>query len=198
MNSREAFWMWFREHEDELLHLENRREWAFDQLASQLQKIDPRLTFEFGPESKRRELIISAGGVRNAFGAVSALVASAPIMDHWQVTAFRPRRSPPTIIELAGKRVDSRDVEFTLLDNGKTTGIYLFIPGYPADDADLKQIGYLLLDELLGEYDVEMKLGLIKMLSPEEHTAGERYPLDELPIQFDKLVSQLGLSDARA
>ena len=40
------------------------------------------------------------------------------------------------------------------------------------DDVDLKQIGYLLLDEALGEYDVETRLGLIKMLSPETSTNG--------------------------
>jgi len=68
----------------------------------------------------------------------------------------------------------------------------LYIPGFREDDIDLKQIGYLLLDEALGEYDVEVRLGLIKMLSPETKTEVDRYPLFELPTRFDQLISQLG------
>jgi hypothetical protein len=107
------------------------------------------------------------------------------------VTAFRPRRTPPNIVEFQGKRVAPRDVWFSLLDNGKTPGIYLSIHDFQEDDANLKQIGYLLLDGTLGEYDVESRLGLIKMLSPQTATDGERYPLSELPAKFDELVSRL-------
>jgi hypothetical protein len=82
-------------------------------------------------------------------------------------------------------------VQFTLLDNGKIAGLCLFIPGYREGDADLEQIGYLMLDEALGEFDVEMRLGLIKMLPPETRTEGDRYPLADLPNHFDKLVSKL-------
>ena len=66
-----------------------------------------------------------------------------------------------------------------------------FIPGFREDDADLKQIGYLLLDETLGEYDVESRLGLIKMLSPASQREGGRYPLRELAARFDELIFQL-------
>jgi hypothetical protein len=85
-----------------------------------------------------------------------------------------------------------------LLDNGKIAGIYLFIPGFREDDADLKQIGYLLLDETLGEYDVESRLGLIKMLPPDARTNGDRYPLAELPRLFDQLVARLEGRSGRA
>ncbi len=76
-------------------------------------------------------------------------------------------------------------------------GIYLFIPGFREDDVAFKQIGYLLLDATLGEYDVEVRLGLIKMLSPEMRTVADRHPLAELPTLFDQLVSRLeGRSEA--
>jgi hypothetical protein len=48
-----------------------------------------------------------------------------------------------------------------------------------------------MLDDTLGEYDVESRLGLIKMLSPDTRTDEERYPLDELLALFDELVSKL-------
>jgi YD repeat-containing protein len=135
--------------------------------------------------------IISAGGIKRAFPAVASLVDAVPPLDRWQVTAFRPRRTPSSVVEFRGKRVDPGDVQFSLLDNGKIAGIYLFIPSFREDDADLKQIGYLLLDETLGEYDVESRLGLVKMLPPDTRTEAERHPQVELPILFDRLVSRL-------
>jgi len=194
MTAQEEFWNWFTQHDTELFDFDPRREAEreriFDELASELQKVDPELTFEFGPNAPRREFVLSAGGIKRAFPAVISLAKAAPALDRWKVTAFRPRR-PPNIVEFRGKRLDPRNVQFSLLDNGKTAGVYLFIAGFQENDPDLKQIGYLLLDETLGEYDVESRLGLIKMLSPETRTDGMRYPLAELAARFDDLVSQL-------
>ena len=166
MTPQDKFWNWFLQHESELFDFDPRqeaeRERLFDELASELAEVDPDLAFEFGPNKLRREFVISAAGIKRAFPAVVALMAAAPTLDRWELIAFRPRR-PPNIVEFRGKRVDPQDVQFTLLDNGKMTGINLFIPGFREDDVDLKQIGYLLLDEALGEYDVESRLGLIKI-----------------------------------
>jgi hypothetical protein len=195
MRTEEKFWNWFVMHEAELFEfdpsLEVERERLFDQLAAALQKVDPDLAFEFGPNGARREFVISAGGVKRAFPAVVALAKAAPPLDRWSVTAFRPRRSPINPVDFQGKHIHPDDVQFTLLDNGKTAGIYLFIPGFRDDSVPLKSIGYLLLDEALGEYDVETRLGLIKMLPPEAHTEGTRYPLPNLPKHFDRLVARL-------
>ena len=105
--------------------------------------------------------------------------------------AFRPRRTPLNTVEFQGKRVDPRDVQFSLRDNGKTAGVYLFIPGFQENDPDFKAIGYILLDEALGEYDVESRVGLLKILSPQTPTGGERHPIADLPSLFDSLVARL-------
>jgi hypothetical protein len=191
MTAQHEFWNWFLQHEAELFDFEADRERIFDQLAAALQRVDPNLTFEFGPRQARREFVISAGGIKSAFPVVSALAGAVPPLERWRVTAFRPRRTPDSTVEFRGKRVDPKDVQFSLLDNGKIAGVYLFIPGFRDDDAELKQIGYLLLDETLGEYDVEARLGLIKMLPSETRIDGERYPLSELPARFDQLISRL-------
>jgi len=192
---QDAFWNWFIQHESELFGFdpgqEIERERLFDQLAAELQKVNRDLTFEFGPKGPTREFVISAAGIKDAFPAVVRLAEAAPALDRWQITAFRPRRATVMMIEIEDKRVDPKDVQFSLLDNGKMAGIYLFIPGFREDDVALKQIRYLLLDEALGEYDVETRLGLIKMLSPDTRTTGDRYPLAQLPKLFDQLVSRL-------
>jgi hypothetical protein len=57
-----------------------------------------------------------------------------------------------------------KDVFFSLLTKDSVIGLQLFIPGFSENDVTLKQIGYLMLDDALGEYDVETKIGLIQML----------------------------------
>ena len=195
MTPQNKFWSWFIQHEMELFTLdldrETEREELFDELARELRKVDPDITFEFGPNQARREFIISAGGIKRAFPAVASLADAAPPLDRWQVTAFRPRRTPFNVVDFRGRKVDSKDVQFSLLENGKMAGVDLFIPGFRENDADFKQIGYLLLDEALGEYDVEFRLGLIRMLPLDIRTEGKRYPLAELPALFDQLISRL-------
>lgn len=189
--SREAFWNWFVRHEGALFNFETDRERIFDELSIALHKVDADLTFEFGPREATREFVVSAGGIKRAFASVVALVGAAPTLDRWKVTAFRPRRWPLYTVELQDKSVDPKDVQFTLLRSGGIAGIRLFVPDFHEDDLALKQIGYLLLDDALGEFDVESYLGLIEMLSPLTPTDGERHPLAELPSRFDLLMSRI-------
>src|SRR4051812_17973670 len=191
MDANQDFWNWFASNEESLFHFEQNQGKAFGQLATALAKVDPDLTFEFGPQNDRREFVISAGGIKRAFPVVSALVSAAPKLPRWQIIGFRPRRGHTGVFEIGSTRVDTSDVEFSLLDNGRIAGLYLFIPGYEDNNTNLKQIGYLMLDDFLGEYDVEMKLGLIEMLPFESEPEMERYPLKELPGRFDRLVIQL-------
>jgi len=142
--------------------------------------------------------VISAGGIKAGFPAVTALLAASPKFERWQVTAFRPRRDGSFIITLSDKQIDPKDVQFNLHTVGKVIGICVFIPGYSDDDPDFKTAGYLLLDAALGEYDVETKIGPIKIRSPETQTEGERYPFSELPAKFDQLTSRLGYPGASA
>jgi hypothetical protein len=55
----------------------------------------------------------------------------------------------------------------------------------------MKHIAYLMLDEALGEYDVETKIGLIQMLPRETPPSMKRYPLSKLAELFDELASRL-------
>jgi hypothetical protein len=191
IDPQQVFWQWFDAHQDELFNFETDQERVFDELSQQLIQVHPDLTFEFGPKTDRREFVISAGGIRGAFPAVSSLVAAAPTLDRWRVTAFRPRRTPLNSVQLAETCIDPSDVEFSLLTKGSVIGIQVFIPGFRESDLTLKQIGYLMLDDALGEYDVETKIGLIQMLPPEAPRTYRRYPFSELPSLFDQLASQL-------
>lgn len=47
---QENFWKWFQENESALFDFEKDQERVFDSLISQLHKISPHITFEFGPK----------------------------------------------------------------------------------------------------------------------------------------------------
>jgi hypothetical protein len=194
-SKEEQFWDWFIRHEEKLLNFEVDQERIFDKLANALQRVDRDLTFEFGPPEIQRELVISASGIYRAFPAVSALVAAAPTLERWRWTAFRPRRSVGNPVEFQGKCIYPTEVEFALADNGKIAGLYLFLPDFSEGDTALKMIGYLLLDEALGEFDVVTRLGFVEMRSrdtpPDTTGMSKRYPLFELPRLFDQLNLQL-------
>lgn len=183
----QSFWKWFVANEAMLFDFERDQERVFGKLASRMRRIEPNLTFEFGPKTSiGREFVISAGGIKSAFPAVLSLVAAAPRLERWQVTGFRPRRDPILTIELRGRKADSEQVEFSLIDNGTIIGIYLFIPGFDESDVTWKEIGYLLLDVALGEYDVETKVGPFSVSSPDSAQPGTRFPFKDLPEIFDR------------
>ncbi|HEY2857887.1 MAG TPA: hypothetical protein VGJ21_05685, partial [Terracidiphilus sp.] len=139
----------------------------------------------------QREFVISAGGLRNAFPAVTSLVAAAPVLERWRIVAFRPRRDTICSVQIGDTSIEPSEVEFSLLTKGEAIGIRLFIRGASETNSTVQQIGYLMLDEALGEYDVETRVGLIQMVPPDTPRTGPRHPLTELPLLFDQLVSQL-------
>ena len=182
-----AFWKWFVRNEAMLFDFEKDQEKTFHLLATELQKIHSSLTFEFGPKiNSIRDFVISADGIRAAFPAVIELAGAAPTLERWRVIALRPRTTPINAIEINDIKADPSQVEFSLIDNGTEIGVYLFIPGFDEKVLAWKQIGYLLLDEALGEYDVETAIGPIGMYSPESDISGERFPLPDLPAIFDR------------
>jgi hypothetical protein len=144
-----------------------------------------------GSQGLKREFIISADGLKEVFPAVVKLFQAAPKLERWQFMAFRPRCAELRSIEVGDKEISPEDVTFSLLSNGSVAGIHLFIPGFREDDASYKSIGYLLLDECLGEYDIETRVGLIRMFPIDAPHQFERHPLVELAELFDKLTAQL-------
>jgi len=190
--SKEAvFWRWFQANDSRLFACEKDSKAVFDALATAMDKVHPDLTFEFGPirTDGRREFVISAAGIKAAFPNVEALYAAAPKIDHWIFVKFRPRRFPLHDLKFAAKEIRAQDVHYLLIRDkqpGKV-GIVLFLDGYrEAEKTDFGQMGYLFLDEALGEYDVEMKVGVIIFQGRDAKHFGESHPLPELPQDFDR------------
>ena len=186
----EDFWRWFQRNEAALFDFELDQERIFDRLGAEMRKVHPSLTFEFGPKQRnRREFVISADGIRQAFPKVESLFAAAPPLPKWQFIKFRPRRE---LLDLSydGVSVKASSVFVLLRPDGAKAGVTVVIPGYTkAAHRTYLAIAFLLLDQAIGEYDVETRVGSIDVQAPS--TPGRAgHSLRELPAAFDSFVSK--------
>lgn len=183
------FWNWFQRSEASLFDFERDQEWIFDRLAAEMRKVHPRLTFEFGPKQNgQREFVISADGIREAFPKVESLFDSTPALPRWKVIKFRPRRDPFDI-QYKGITVTANSVSVQIDRDGDKAALTLFIPGYTASERNTYGgIAFLLLDQALGEFDVETRVGSIDIQALSEGNS-RSLPLEQLPKAFDAFFS---------
>jgi hypothetical protein len=176
----DSFWQWFRENEDSLFKFEQDQEKVFDQLGSQMHKIHSSLTFEFSPvHDNQREFVISADGIKDAFPAVEALYAAAPSLPRWKFIKFRPRREPADITYEA-ITIKAMDVLIRVEQNGALIDLFVYVPGYSKKAHNAyAAIVFLMLDQALGEYEVETKVGGIRIDSIDK-AVGRTVTLAEL------------------
>jgi hypothetical protein len=181
----QTFWAWFESNEPALFDFEKDRERTFDRLTAEMHKVHPSLTFEFGPkENGHREFTISADGIREAFPKVEALYAAAPSLPQWRFLKFRQRRKPSDI-SYGGVTVQARTVAVQVNPDGPTrVDITVFFPRYPdAAERTYKTIMFLLLDDALGEYGVEMHVAAISV-KPISQAPPQACSLEALPKVF--------------
>lgn len=156
------FWSWFQQNASRVARFEQDQERVFNELQTELQRVHPGLTFEIGPVTDgTRKLVVSADGIREHFPAVQALVAAAPSTPGWRVVAFRQRKSSVHHVRMGDLSLGPEDVWFKARGQpGKRLDVELFIRGYaPEEHQRFAQVGYLMLDDVLGEFDVETKVG---------------------------------------
>ena len=72
------------------------RERLFDDLAKQLARIHPNLTFEFGPKADKREFVVSAAGIKKAFSEVRNLLCLRPALSDGTLLLFDRGDHSPT------------------------------------------------------------------------------------------------------
>ena len=162
------------------------------ELGELIARVHPDLEFDVGPlEAGRRELVISAGGIRDAFPAVEALARGAPPLGRWDVVRYRQRHPVSGTVTLQGLSLSPENVRFEIPAGGPAEGIVLYMPGYSAQEhSRYLALALLMLDALLGEYDVETKLGsiVIENLGPDR--GARAMTLERLPGVFDGLLHE--------
>jgi len=190
-NPKTEFWKWFTKHQEELFHFEKNQDSLFTQLSLKLKSVNENLVFEFGPiRNDRREFCISADGLKDAFPAVIDLVEKAPDLPSWEFYAFR-QRVPGDIIKIKMGDVDLGydDIYFRYGEDedGEKMGIELNIRNYDSEKKTTKNAAFILLDGLIGEYDMETRISWIDFVKLEEENIEKLFPLIELRNLVDLL-----------
>ena len=89
-------------------------------------------------------------------------------------------------IEYGGVKVKADDVYCTVEPDRGKAGITVFINGYEAEKhKTYGGIAFLMLDQSLGEYDVETKVGFVQVKSFSSESTLEKKPIKEVTKVFD-------------
>ncbi|MED4255812.1 hypothetical protein P4689_24765 [Priestia megaterium] len=160
------FWSWFEKNSEDYFQLdENNYDLLFNKLGLQLSKYHKDLTFEFSVEINqgKREFIISAEGMVSAFPAVIKLVEEAPRLEKFNIVAFRQRQNSEQEIYFEDIVLNTKDIFFTYREDKQMNclDIVIYIKGYTEENDQFIGAAFIMLDSLIGEYDVGVKLGEI-------------------------------------
>lgn len=185
------FWAWFLANEPLLYYgTENptHRMEVLGEVSKQLKKLNKYVVFELSPirAGEFKELIISADGIEEAFDTVIQLIKYAPKHKNWQFTAFRPRmESTDLSISMGLIDFSYNDLFFRYVLTDKEFGIELNVRNFNNTDWE-KNALFILLDSLIGEYDVVTQLDWVEWTILDETEEEELFPFVELRAIVDE------------
>ena len=188
-DKEKQFWEWFIVNKTRLYEQKEQQEKIFDELTEQLHMVDPNLMFELSPIDSDgiREFTVSADGIKQYFPIVKSLVSKAPHIDKWKINAFR-QRIPGDDITI--KYDDSVKVSYDNIyfryahDSGKIA-LELNVE-HLIDSPNFKNAVYILLDGLIGEYDMETQISSIDFVLLDTNKIPNLSPLVDLRGVVDK------------
>lgn len=178
----ELFWTWFEEHQNILFEINHEQYEWYDALSQQLKAINKGLTFEFSSNDLdvKKDLFISADGMNKIFPLVIKLVQSAPLLDKWNIKAFRQRILNQNIsIQINDIELSYQDMYFSHRPDFDKIGLEIHVRNF-IDNQDYVSGIFIMLDALLGEYDVGTQISFIKWQKLVENQVDQLTPFTQL------------------
>lgn len=189
-----VFWTWFSKEEGRLAEEARAKDptGAMMTISGHLEAASPGVLAEIAvgqAPMHPHTLVITADGDRKLFPVVKKVVAAAPALTKWKVVAFRQRSDWGSSIEIDGFTGKAEDFYFRELrrTNGKVDVEVLVKGMTDTNEKAAQRVAYLMLDHLLGEYDVETKVAGIAVLSLPENPGDDVKPLAKLVGVIDAL-----------
>ena len=95
-------------------------------------------------------------------------------------------------IEIDDVALSPQEVLFDYDYTDNKVDLDIYIEDFDPDNEKMYHVVFILLDNIIGEYDVEMKIGQIDMHPLSTHTHPEQLrPLNELPRIVDNLSHKI-------
>lgn len=188
------FWKWFEEKQERLHRdaLDNQRAIrTVQEIENRLRKVVP-LSIEISPTDSIVEMTISADGIRNLFPIVALLCNQAPSVKGWRILPLRRSKTFGTL-HLQDGSVSMEACKFLaeVTADGKINTT-LYIEGLK--DSNIEEFmvaGFLILDALLGEFDVATSIGEVAFLPMQDN---EGLPLSELKTLVESISKPSNVS----
>ena len=190
------FWSWFQANEADFPSTTEFHAAYGSELSARLSELKQGIVYEIAiPDDGRKELVISADGIKELIPFVQEVVDAAPSMDTWTIHAFRPRMDNYADFDL---NFDEYSFEpkkiwcWSRIEDGHFD-LIIYHPNYTDERRDLLVNGtYILLDMALGEYDVMTGVRYIDHQKlPEDPESAGLYRFENLRVVFDEYKSSI-------
>lgn len=184
-------WSWFRKSGEAFRDPHALDPRAMQKLARLLSAIENGVVYEFAvADGRAHELVISADGRPELFGAVIDIVKAAPALEGWKITAFRQPGPATVSIDMGGSRMSHEDIWFRASSSRGRTDLVLAVRGMTEQNHELLAGAvFILLDNALGEYVAATALGEVSFadLPADPPSAGFR-PFIEVSQAVERVV----------
>jgi len=139
---------------------DNDRDEKLTLLIEQLSLVEKGLAVEVSNEFNGvHDLVISAEGDRTKFDAVKKIVAGAPKIDKWTVTAFRQPSTDDFTLTYQDMNFTPSEMFFAPVIEGDSLDLIIFVKGISNHNyEEAAYYGLITIDNVLGEYDCVMKV----------------------------------------
>jgi len=170
------FWQWFSNYANliktdflgkgavEVIHV----------IEKALAKVHPKLGFEFGNETGKQgnmEFFISAQGKPIYIPVVDAVIQGAPQIAGWDIIAYLQPRIVPISILVNGRELVADDILCRAVRNGRKVDCIFYISGLDRRyETDYLNTILLLLENIIGEYEMMTKVGSACVRERNSHT----------------------------
>jgi hypothetical protein len=187
-SKEEQFWSWFSTNQEALYQATHESVDLYSTLDEQLNKVHSDLTFEFShnPSNSIKEFCISADGMKEHFPAVIDLVKIAPKLSNWNIRAFRQRiTNEEIVISMESIDLSYDDLFFQYSPDHSKISLEIHARNFHNNNDFIGAI-FILLDALLGEYDVATQISTIEWKELDEDNIPNLSPFIMLRNVVDK------------
>lgn len=193
----EEFWNRFKEKSDKLMDLDSLESKEQDEILnsvdSDLKQYSQGLSLEIGKlGTNGRKLTLTAEGDVDYFEDLINLYEQSPILDFWDIVAFKQGKGANVSISFENYHLSSKKMWFMPMENEEDSemlGLQIALDSKETEDEDLLVAVYSLIEEMIGEYECATMLSYFELTTISDNMEERGFkPLTELP-EFIEMLS---------
>jgi len=192
----EEFWKRFQEKSERLMDLDSlnkeEQEEILTSVDEDLKQYSEGLSLEIGKlGTNGRKLTLTADGDVDYFEDLINLYEQSPVLDFWDIVAFKQGKGPNVKITFGNYHLNSKNMWFMPMENSEDEqqlGLQIALDEKATDDEDLLVAVYSLIEEMIGEYECATLLSYFELITLSDNMEEQGFrPLTELPEFIDSL-----------